>query len=49
MSKPDNTKTLTIDITLDFPIKIAGNEVKLLTLRRPKVAVIEILEAMEIM
>ena len=38
MSKPDNTKTLTIDITLDFPIKIAGNEVKLLTLRRPKVA-----------
>lgn len=36
MSFPDNSKALTVEIALDFPIKVGGVEASVLTLRRPK-------------
>ena len=38
MSLPDNSKALTVEINLDFPILIGGVPTSTLTLRRPKVA-----------
>ena len=35
--KPDNTKALTLDIALDFPILVGGVLTSSLTIRRPKV------------